>query len=125
MTYKAVFQMLNSITLTESTATIPCAYYMFPEDDPNNPAPPPPFLVYYYSGSDDLFADGTNYQKIRPLTIELYTDNKDFALESNVETALNSGGLAFSRSEDYIESEHLYMVTYDTEIAITEELPNG
>lgn len=125
MTYKEVFQMLNSITLTESTATIPCAYFMFPEDDVSNPAPPPPFLVYYYDGSDDLMADDTNYQKIRPLTIELYTDNKDFSLEETVETALKNGGLSFSRSEEYIDTERLYMVTYEAEIVITEELPNG
>lgn len=125
MTYKEVFTMLNSIQYTESTATIPCAYFMFPEDDPSNPAPPPPFLCYYYEGSDDLKADDTNYQKIRPLTIELYTDNKDFALEEKVEDALKSGGLVFSRTEEYISTEHLYMVTYESEIIVTEELPNG
>ena len=121
MTYKEVYQMLNSITYTESTATIPCAYYMFPEDDPSNPAPPPPFLVYYYDGSDDLMADDTNYQKIRPLTIELYTDNKDFSIENTVENALKNGGLSFTRTEEYIETERLYMVTYASEIVITEE----
>lgn len=120
MTYKEVFQMLNSITLTESTATIPCAYFMFPED-PSNPAPPPPFLVYYYDGSDDLMADNKNYQKIRPLTIELYTDNKDFSIEETVEAALMNGGLSFTRTEEYIDTERLYMVTYNTEIVITEE----
>ena len=84
MTYKEVYQMVSTIPMT-ADSYIPAAYYMFPEDDTNNPAPPPPFLVYYYSGSDDLDADNANYQRIRPITIELYTETKDFALEAAVE----------------------------------------
>lgn len=119
MTYKEVYQMVSTIPL-DNTNSIPAAYYQFPEDDPINPAPPPPFICYYYSGSNDLMADDKNYQKIRPLTIELYTDNKDFALESTVESALITAGLPFTRSEDYIDSEHLYMVTYESQIIVTE-----
>ena len=120
MTYKKVFDVLKNITVSTSTTdTIPVAYYAFPEDDPNNPAPPPPFICYYYPGSDDLMADGTNYQKIRPLTVELYTDNKDFAVEKQVETALNSAGFAFTRDETYINTERLYLVSYETEVVIT------
>ena len=120
MTYKQVYTMVSSIPMSTDD-NIPAAYYMFPEDDPANPAPPPPFLVYYYSGSDDLDADNANYQRIRPLTIELYTETKDFALEAAVESALTGAGLVYSRSESYIESEHLFMVTYDSTIIITEE----
>lgn len=119
MTYKEVFQLVSSIPLGDGF--VPAAYYMFPEDDPANPAPPPPFIVYFYPGSEDLAADNTNYQIIRPLTIELYTDTKDFALEAEVESALTGAGLVFSRSEEYIESQHLFMVVYDSTIIITEE----
>ena len=120
MTYKEVFDVLNNITVsTTTTDTIPVAYYAFPEDDPNNPAPPTPFICYYYPGSDDLAADNTNYQKIRPLTVELYTDNKDFATEGLVETALNNAGFVYSRDETYIDSEKLYLVSYETEVVIT------
>ena len=123
MTYKELYTALSAIPLEENTA-IPCAYYQFP-NDPNNPAPPPPFLVYYYEGSADLAADNTNYQKARPLTIELYTDSKDFAMEEKVETALNNAGLVYSRTETYIETELLYLVTYSSQIIITEESNNG
>lgn len=120
MTYKDVFDFLSGITVTTTTTdTIPVAYYAFPED-PSNPAPPPPFMVYYYEGSDDLYAGNTNYQKVRPLTIELYTDNKSFDLEERVEDALAGAGLTYSRSETYIDSEKLYMVAYATEIIVTE-----
>lgn len=120
MTYKEVYQVVSGITVsTSTTETIPCAYWMFPEDDPNNPAPPPPFICYYYNDSNDLLADGINYQKIRGLTVELYCDNKDFTLEKAVEDKLTSNGFVYAKSEDYIESEKLYMTTFETEVIIT------
>lgn len=113
MTYKDVAEMVDGIGL-------PFAYDHFPEDDPAQPAPPPPFICFYFDGSDDLAADDLNYQRIRPLTLELYTDNKDFSLEETVEAALNSAGLVFSREETYIDSERMYMVTFLAEVIITE-----
>lgn len=117
MTLLQVYQMVSTIE-KEPGEFIPCAYYMFPEDDPDNPAPPPPFLVYYYTGDNDFLADNSNYQAIRHLVIELYCDNKTFSLEQAVESALTSNGFVYSKSEDYIESEKLYMTTYDTEVIV-------
>ena len=113
MTYKEVAQMINGIGL-------PYAYDHFPEGE----GPNPPFICFYFAGSDDLKADNTNYQRIRPLTLELYTDNKDFDTEETVEAALNAAGLVYSRSEIFIDSERLYEVVYTTETIITEETEN-
>ena len=119
MTYKEVYQKLSAITVSSTTTdTIPTAYLMFPEDDPNNPAPPPPFICYYYTGDNDLLADNVNYKHIRPLTVELYCDNKDFSVEKAVEDALTSNGFVYSKSEEYIESEKLYLTNYNTEVII-------
>lgn len=113
MTYKEVATMIAGTEL-------PYAYDHFPEGQ----GPNPPFICFYYEGSNDLAADNTNYQRIRPLTLELYTDNKDITTEETVEAALNCAGLVFSRSEVYIDSERLYEVTYFTQIIITEETEN-
>lgn len=94
---------------------VPYAYYQFPEGTEQ----PTPFVCFYFDGSNDLFADDTNYQKIRPLTIELYTDNKDFTLEATVEGILSSNGLTFVRSESWIDSERMNMVAYTTDVIIT------
>ena len=119
MTYKEVYQAISSITVTTTTTdTVPVAYRMFPEDDPNNPAPPPPFITYYYPESNDLMADDRNYAAIRGLNIELYCDSKNFSLEQAVEDKLIASGLAFTKYEDYIESEKLYMTTFETEVLI-------
>lgn len=114
MTYKEVATLIESIGL-------PFAYDHFPEGQ----GPNPPFICFYFAGSDDLSADNTNYQRIRPLTLELYTDNKDFTTEETVENALNAAGLVYSRTEVYIGAERLYEVVYSTEIIITEGEENN
>ena len=109
MTYRQVAEMVSSIG-------VPFAYYQFP----NNSGIAPPFVCFYFDSSNDFAADNTNYQRIRPLSLELYTDNKDFTLEQTVENVLNQNGLVYSREETYLDSERMYMVTFMTEIIITE-----
>lgn len=108
MTYPQVATMVASIG-------VPYAYYQFPEGT----AQPTPFVCFYFDNSDDLVADNTNYQRIRPLVIELYTDNKDFALEATVESVLNRAGLVYFRAESWIDSERMNMVSYTTSVIIT------
>lgn len=110
MTYKEVASMISGTGL-------PYAYYQFPEGT----AQACPFICFYFTRSNDLSADDTNYQKIRQLAVELYTDNKDFATEETVENALNNAGLVYSREETYIDTERMYMVTFTTQVVITDE----
>lgn len=115
MTYKEVNTMISSIG-------IPYAYNQFSEDD----GQVPPFICFLYdSASNDLMADNINYQPIRPLTIELYTDNKDFALEETVESVLKAHELPFTRQETYLDSEQMFMIIYDCQIILTEEENNN
>lgn len=114
MTYKEVSEMISSIGL-------PYAYYQFPD----NTELQPPFICFLFSDDNDFIADNTNYQLIRALTVELYTDNKDFALEQTVEDTLNGSGLVYSRNETYLDTEKMNMVTYTTEIVITKENDNA
>ena len=109
MTFKQVAKMIHDIGL-------PFSYYQFND----NTEQAPPFICYFYSNNSDLIADGTNYQKIERLTVELYTDEKDFENEAAVEEALNDAGLVYSRSETYLNSEKMYMTIYQSDIVITE-----
>lgn len=118
MTYKQVYQIVSAIPKS-AKENIPCAYLQFPADDPSNPPPQPPFICYYYTGDNDLKADDTNYQKIRQLTVELYCDSKNFTLEGTVEDALTSNGFVYTKYEEYIETEKMYMTTYESEVVIT------
>lgn len=114
MTYKEVASMVESIG-------VPFAYYQFSKDT----AKPCPFICFYYDSSNDFAADDTNYQRIRRLILELYTDEKDFTMEETVEAVLNRNGLVYAREESVIDSEKMYMVVFTTEIVITEENQDG
>ena len=109
MTYEELNALIASFGL-------PYAYNEFPE----NTQQAPPFICFLLDGnSNDLMADDTNYQAIRPLSIELYTDNKDFDMEMTIEAALKAAGLPFARSETYIEKERMYQITYESEVLIS------
>ena len=110
MTYKELKTLVGSIGL-------PFAYYEFPDGTEQAP----PFVCFLLEGSDDLAADNVNYQKIRRVVIELYTDEKDFALEQTVEDVLTANGIYYARDEAYIDAERMNQVTYEFDAVITDE----
>jgi len=114
MTYKEIASMIAEVG-------IPYAYYQFPEDTIEGP----PFICFYYPKDANFDADNTPYAPATALTIELYTDEKDFELESTLEGVLISHGLNFDKSETYLDSEKMQMEIYETEILIdnTPETP--
>lgn len=109
MTYQEVATMVSSIGL-------PYAYYQFPEGTEQACS----FVVFFYTETDDLFADGTNYQKILKLNIELYTSEKDFVTEATVENVLSNNGLTYYKEENYIDSEQMWQIAYEMEVVINE-----
>lgn len=108
MTYKEIATMIEGFGL-------PFTYDSFPD----NVAPLPPYIVFNYPNNDDFGADNINYVSIDVLNIELYTSNKNFELETQIETALTQNGFYYEKSETYIRQENLYQITYVTEV-ITE-----
>lgn len=107
MTYQEISKMVASFGL-------PYAYYQFEEGSGQDC----PFVVFYYPERLDFAADSVNYSKITALTIELYTDNKDFATESTIEQLLDENEMVYSKTEEYIDSEKMFMVTYQMEVSI-------
>ena len=110
MTYKEIATLVDGIGY-------PYAYYQFEKET----AKDPPFICFFYPENNDFLADNTNYAHITELTIELYTDNKDFTAEAAVESALEAAGLVYEKDESYIDSERMYMITYTTEVLINVE----
>ena len=107
MTYEEIFTMIQQIG-------IPAVYNHWPD----NTQKAPPFICFYYPSSESFFADNLNYCKIENLYIELYTANKDFDAEKQVEAVLRENSLTYSRSETYLNSEKLYMELYTMEVYI-------
>ena len=110
MTYIEINSLLETIGL-------PFTYYSFPE----NEAPNLPYFVFYYPNNNDLSADNINYQTIVNMNLELYSENKDFALEKRVEDVFKANGIFFQKSEQYIRTERMHEVLYEVQLLITEE----
>lgn len=107
MTYKQIAEMIESMGL-------PYAYHAFPI----NGAPNLPYIVFNYPNRDDFGADNMNYVHIDNVDIELYTENKDFTLESSVESVLEQNGLFYSKSVMYLQTEHMYEILYEVQTVI-------
>lgn len=101
------------LSILRSTG-IPFRYYKW------NEAPPIPFGAYYFPASANFAADGIVYKAKLPLTVELYLEKKDLAIECKFERVFQENGWFWEKNETYIESEKLYMVTYETEVLIDE-----
>ena len=107
MTREEVYSIIQSIGL-------PCAYYQFPNDTPQIP----PFVCWFFSENTDVFADQTNYVDKEVLNVELYTKNRDFELEKAVEVVLNSNGFTYAKEASYVDSEHIWQISYESEVII-------
>ena len=91
---------------------LPFAYGHFAEGE----SPKPPFVVYRYPSSANFVADGSVYFMADRLHIELYTDRKAPDLEERVEQKLDEYELIYIKSENWISSEKMYEVLYETEV---------
>lgn len=108
MTRNEVATMINSIGLEY-------AYYSFE----NSQSPSYPFVIYYYGESDDKIADNSNYCSIEQLFVELYTQQVDFTTEATIEAILNSNGIVYSKTRNYIQQELAWQTIYESEVIIT------
>ena len=96
---EALFEMI-------STSGLPCVYRAWPEGN----APALPFVCYLERGSANFAADSVVYTRVDNIDVELYTREKDPASEALVEGALS--GVVWEKTEDYLDDERCYMVTY-------------
>lgn len=91
------------------TIDIPHIYYSFPV----NEAPKLPYFVWYFAGTDNFGADDMTYSEILNPVIELYTSGKNFETENTIETVLNAAGLFWNKTEQYLTTEEMFMITYE------------
>ena len=113
MTLKELNAALQSISGFDKKV----AYRAFPVGK----APKLPFICYLCTNTDNFFADGKTFRVIQGVDVELYTAKKDITTEGLVENKLNECGLGWQKYEEYLDSEDCYMITYSTEVVITEQ----
>ena len=75
-----------------------------------------PFGVFLLVNESNFYADGALYYHVGRYQIELYTAKKSPKDEKRVEAALAAAGIAWEKSEYFIESEKLYQILYECEV---------
>ena len=113
MTLSGLYTVLNSIEAFTNKVT----YRAFPVGD----APDLPFICYMATDTNNLAADCKVYQVVQDVDIELYTETKDVVAEQMVENALNDAMIPWEKSEDYLEDQQCFMITYEVSLIIEEE----
>lgn len=112
MTLKDLNTALQSISGFDKKV----AYRAFPVGK----APKLPFICYLCTNTNNFDADDYVFQVIQGVDVELYTTKKDEESERAVEAKLNENGLGWEKYEEYLDSENCYMITYSTELVITQ-----
>ena len=112
MVLNDIITMLNGIKIDEDHP-VPFTYRSFPVGS----APGTPFICYLLDSVRPEAADNAGIP-ISTLSIELYTDSKDFALESKVEAVLDSNEMVWSKEEVWIDDERMQMTTYEMEVYV-------
>lgn len=107
MTYQEVYDAL-------AASGLPVTYLQWNE----GAVPALPYICYYYPNSNNFGADNEVYQNVNRLYVELYTEEKDFETEAQVEAVLGRICGFWNKSETFIESENMYQVLYDSEVII-------
>lgn len=86
-----------------SSLKIPTAYQVFKTEQD------PPYICISITGTDNFFADDNVRKKINHWMIELYTENKDPAIEESLEAILPP----WNKNEDYLDDEKLFQIVYE------------
>lgn len=103
---------LQALVVLLETTGMPVTYHHWEVGE----VPPLPYLIYYEDSSDPFYADNRVYQQVTGVTVELYTDRKDPAIEAKLETVLDHNDIAYTTYENYLESEQMYLRGYEFEI---------
>ena len=106
MTYKEIYSMIQEVG-------IPAAYNHFKKTGQKLP-----YICFIIPNGDDFLADDTNYVDIDILQIELYTEEKDYALEKQMKDVLKAHNMVYTSEEGYLEDEKMYMHIYTMGVVI-------
>ncbi len=75
---------------------LPYAQIEWDPQDKDNP-PALPYVLLVPDTSEDVMADGMNFQRVTPYTCELYTRGRDMALEKRIEDSFSAVPVQFVR----------------------------
>lgn len=91
------------------TLGIPIAYRQWGKGE----EPSLPYILYYRDESNDFIADNKNYFESNQMSLELYSQTKDFELEEHINELLKNLKIPYKIYEGNLDTENMYEVLYE------------
>ena len=82
-----------------------------------------PFGIIHTEQPDNFVADNLVYCEKWNFRFDLYTVEKDLTLEAGIKKLLNDNGIAWTKTEQYIDTEQCWEVEFEFEVLGNEEPP--
>lgn len=80
-----------------------------------------PFITIHTEQPDNFAADNGVYCEKWNFRIDLYSVVKSLELEASIKKLLNDNGIAWSKTEQYIDSENCWEVEFEFEVLGNED----
>lgn len=80
-----------------------------------------PFMTIHCEQPDNFKADNLVYCEKWNFRLDLYTVKKDLTIESQIKELLNSNGIAWNKTEQYIDSEQVWETEFEFEVLGNED----
>ena len=80
-----------------------------------------PFITSHSEQPDNFKADNLVYCEKWNFRLDLYTVKKDLTIESQIKELLNSNGIAWNKTEQYIDSEQVWETEFEFEVLGNED----
>lgn len=90
---------------------LPVRYRAFKKD--RETIPDLPWIIYYEEEKDPFEADNKVYYTNIVVSVELYTEMKDLALEEKLESLFDEHDLIYHSYDNYWDDEELYETLYE------------
>lgn len=84
-----------------------------------------PFLIIHSEQPDNFAADNLVYCEKWNFRIDLYSVAKDLTHEAEIKALLNENGIAWTKTEQFIDSEQCWEAEFEFEVLGNEEIEDG
>ena len=83
-----------------------------------------PFIAIHSEQPDNFAADNGVFCEKWNFRIDLYTVYKDLTIEASIKKLLNDNGIAWTKTEQYLDAEKCWEVEFEFEVLGNEEIPD-
>lgn len=83
-----------------------------------------PFLAIHSEQTDNFAADNSVYCEKWNFRIDLYSTKKELSLEREIKDLLNSNGIGWVKTEEYLSDQNCWEVEFEFSVMGEEEIPD-